>query len=182
MNDLAIPTPLEERRRSYANIATYGVAAFLSLLAVIRYGLDPDTLVAVGVIVVLCVLSRYDLQSRRIPDRIVLPSWLAALVVNTALHHDPWYEWLLASVGAGLFFFVFVTVRRGALGMGDVKLALFIGAALGEDVIPALIVGTLLSAVVALAILAREGRAGAKRTIPLGPFLAAGAIAVILFF
>jgi len=182
MDDVAIGTPVETRDENTATIVTYAVAAFLSLLAVIRYGIDGDTAVAVGVITVLSVLSRHDLQRRRIPDRIVLPACAVVLTANIALHADRWYEWMLAGLGAGVFFFVFAVARKGALGMGDVKLALFIGAALGEDVILALIVGTLAAAVVALAILAREGRAGAKQTIPLGPFLAAGAIAVILFF
>jgi leader peptidase (prepilin peptidase)/N-methyltransferase len=72
-------------------------------------------------------------------------------------------------------------VYRGGLGMGDVKLVAFIGAALGENVVAALVIGTLLSAVVAGAILFREGSAARKRAIPLGPFLAAGAIIVLLF-
>jgi prepilin signal peptidase PulO-like enzyme (type II secretory pathway) len=181
MNGLTAFTPLDERRKNVAVVATYSLAAFLSVLAVIRYGFDADTVVAVVVIVVLCVLSRYDFERRIIPDRIVLPAWIGVLVANVALHSDRWYEWILASLGAGLFFFVFAVARRGALGMGDVKLALLIGAALGSDVVPALIVGTLLSAVVALGILAHGGKAARKRTIPLGPFLAAGAIIVILF-
>ena len=182
MDDVAIGAPVETRGRNMAAAVTYGVATFLSVLALLRYGFDADTVVSVAVIIVLCVLSRYDLEQRRIPDRIVLPAWLAVLVANIALHPSRWYEWVLASLGAAAFFFLFVLIRRGALGMGDVKLALLIGAALGEDVVTALIVGTLASAAVALMIIAREGRAGAKRTIPLGPFLAAGAIAVILFF
>jgi leader peptidase (prepilin peptidase)/N-methyltransferase len=62
-----------------------------------------------------------------------------------------------------------------------VKLCLLIGALLGWAVLPALFFGTLASGLVAAAILFREGSAGRKRAIPLGPFLAGGAIVVLLF-
>jgi prepilin signal peptidase PulO-like enzyme (type II secretory pathway) len=177
----AIPSLEERRSRSLAAVVVSGTAGFLSLLALIRYGISGDGLVAVFVIAVLVVLSGHDLKRRIIPNRIVLPAAAVVLVANVALHSDRWYEWLLASLGAGLFFLVFALARRGALGMGDVKLALFLGAALGEDVIVALIVGTLAAAALGIAILVREGSEGRKRAIPLGPFLAGGAIVVLLF-
>jgi leader peptidase (prepilin peptidase)/N-methyltransferase len=65
--------------------------------------------------------------------------------------------------------------------MGDVKLALLIGAALGWSVVTALFLGTLAAGLVAAVILARKGSAARKRAIPLGPFLAAGALVVLLF-
>ena len=64
--------------------------------------------------------------------------------------------------------------------MGDVKLALLLGAALGYAVLPPLTLGFLLMLPVALYMLVREGAAGRKRYLPLGPFLAAGAIVVLL--
>ncbi len=65
--------------------------------------------------------------------------------------------------------------------MGDVKLALLIGAVLGRSVIAALLLGTLAAGVVSAALLLTHGSDARKRAIPLGPFLAAGAIVVLLF-
>jgi leader peptidase (prepilin peptidase) / N-methyltransferase len=176
------PGSLEERRhQTFATVATSAVAGLLSLLALIRYGVSGEGILAAFVVAVLVVLSRHDLERRVIPNRIVLPATGIVLVANLALNSSRWYEWLLASLGAAGFFFVFAVARRGALGMGDVKLAALLGAALGEDVIQALILGTLAAAAFGIAILVREGKEGRKRAIPLGPFLAAGAIVVLLF-
>jgi prepilin signal peptidase PulO-like enzyme (type II secretory pathway) len=167
--------------RDVARIATAGTAAFLSLLAAIRYGMDADAVVAIFVLSVLVVVSRHDLERRIIPNRIVLPAWVIVLVANIALHPSKWREWLVASFGAGLFFLVVALAYRGGLGMGDVKFVALIGAALGRDVVTALVIGTFAAAAVAAVILLREGSAGRKRAIPLGPFLALGAAVVLLF-
>jgi leader peptidase (prepilin peptidase) / N-methyltransferase len=65
--------------------------------------------------------------------------------------------------------------------MGDVKLALLIGAALGWAVTAALLLGTVAAGVVAAIMLFKEGSSARKRAIPLGPFLAGAAIVVVLF-
>jgi len=160
------------------------MAAFvlLSILAGIRSGADAEAAFQVFVIGILVMLSLHDLERRLIPNRIVVPAWVVVLLANTAIHPHRWREWLLSGFGAGLFFLVVALVSRGGLGMGDVKLALLMGAALGRDVVPALLIGTFAAAVVAAAILLREGSAARKRAIPLGPFLAAGVIVVLLLF
>jgi len=170
-----------DRNRAVVRIATATLAALLSLLAAIRYGTSGETAVFVFALCVLVVLSRHDLERRTIPNRIVLPAWLVVLVARLALDPDRWAEWLVASLAAGAFFLVFALAKPGGLGLGDVKLAPLIGALLGWDVIPALLMGTLGSAAFAVVLLIREGSAARKRTIPLGPFLAAGAIITILF-
>jgi leader peptidase (prepilin peptidase) / N-methyltransferase len=170
-----------DRNQAVVRIATAALAALLSLLAAIRYGISGEAAVMVFAVSVLVVLSRHDLEHRVIPNRIVVPAWLVVLLARIAIDPDRWAEWLVASVAAGAFFLVFALVKPGGLGLGDVKLALLIGAVLGWDVIPALLIGTLASAAFAIVLLIREGAAARKRTIPLGPFLAAGAIITILF-
>jgi leader peptidase (prepilin peptidase)/N-methyltransferase len=158
-----------------------GLAAFLSLLAAIRYGIHAETAVQIAFICVLVAISRVDLERRIIPNRIVVPAWIAVLLAHIAIHPHHWLEWIVASFGAGLFFLVVALVYPGGLGMGDVKLALLIGAALGWAVIPALLLGTLAAGVTAGIMLFKEGTSARKRAIPLGPFLAGGAIVVVLF-
>lgn len=168
-------------RPDVARIATPLVAGFLSLLGAIRYGIHPETVVVIFVICVLVVISRHDLERRIIPNRIVVPAWIAVLLAHLALHPGHWLEWLTASFGAGVFFLLIALAYPAGLGMGDVKLALFIGAAVGWAVVSALLFGTLAAGVVAAVMLFKEGSAARKRAIPLGPFLAAGAILVLLF-
>ena len=175
------PAPDAASPRGAAAIATPFLAAFLSLLAAIRYGAQAETLVVICVICVLVVISRHDIERRIIPNRIVVPAWLGVLLAHLALHPEHWIEWLTASFGAGLFFLVVALVYPAGLGMGDVKLALFLGAAIGWTVVTALLLGTLAAGLVAAVMLLKEGSAARKRAIPLGPFLAAGAIVVLLF-
>jgi leader peptidase (prepilin peptidase)/N-methyltransferase len=171
----------ETSRPDVVRIATIAAAAFLSLLGAIRYGVHAETLVVIFVICTLVVISRHDLEQRIIPNRIVVPAWIAVLLANLALHpHHP-VGWLVASFGAGLFFLAFALAYPAGLGMGDMKLALLIGAALGYKVVGALLLGTLAAGLVAAIMLFKEGSAARKRAIPLGPFLAAGAIVVLLF-
>jgi leader peptidase (prepilin peptidase)/N-methyltransferase len=168
-------------RSDVKRIATIVVAAFLSLLGAIRYGIHAETLIVIFAICTLVVLSRHDLERRIIPNRIVVPAWIAVVLAHLALHPHHWVEWLVGSFGAGLFFLAVVLAYPAGMGMGDVKLALLIGAALGYAVVSALFLGTLAAGVVAAVMLFKEGSSARKRAIPLGPFLAAGAIVVLLF-
>ena len=80
--------------------------------------------------VVLVVLSAIDLEHRIVPNRIVLPAALVVLVAQTALHPSP--EWTLGALGASGFLFVAALAYPAGMGMGDVKLALLLGAMLGR--------------------------------------------------
>jgi len=173
--------PGETSRPNLTRIATIAVAAFLSLLGGIRYGIHAETLVVIFVICTLVVISRHDLERRIIPNRIVLPAWIAVLLAHLAIHPHHWVEWLVGSFGAALFFLAFALAYPAGLGMGDVKLALLIGAALGYAVVGALLLGTLAAGLFAAVMLFKEGSSARKRAIPLGPFLAAGAIVLLLF-
>lgn len=171
----------ETGRPDVARIAMIAVAAFLSLLGAIRYGVHAETLVVIFVICTLVMISRHDFERRIIPNRIVVPAWIAVLLAHLAIYPHHWVEWLVSSFGAGLFFLVIVLAYPAGMGMGDVKLALLIGAALGYAVVSALFLGTLAAGVYAAVMLFKQGSSARKRAIPLGPFLAAGAITVLLF-
>jgi leader peptidase (prepilin peptidase)/N-methyltransferase len=84
-----------------------------------------------------------------------------------------------ALVSCGLLFAAAV-LRPGDLGLGDAKLMLLVGALLGRSVGSALLLGFGVFAVLGLALVLRDGRAALKRQLPLGPFIAAGTIAVLL--
>jgi leader peptidase (prepilin peptidase)/N-methyltransferase len=144
----------------------------------------PAYLYFVAVAVVLAVV---DIEQRRLPNLIVLPSYavVAALLAGASLwRHD---FWPLARAGIGgalliVFFLVLATAQPAGLGLGDVKLAGLIGLALGYLSFTALLVGAfagiLLGGIAALALAAR-GR-GRDASLPYGPFLIAGALLGIL--
>lgn len=154
-------------------------AAALAALSVAVFGPSLAALVAAAACVVLVAVSMTDLERRIVPNRIVLPALLAALVVQTA--RQPSAEWLLAALGAGGFLLAAALVHPPGLGMGDVKLAAFLGAWLGRDVTVALAAALVLALVPSVVLLLRSGLAARKAAIPLAPFLALGGL-VALFF
>jgi len=161
---------------------TLGVlfAAALAAAVLVRYDFTATGLIAAVTTAVLVVLSLIDIESRRLPNKIVLPTAALVLAARLATSPDHWGAWLGASIGAAAFFLVFAIAYPAGLGMGDVKLALLLGAALGGAVLPALLLGTLAGGVAAVVLLARRGLRARGTTMPFGPFLAFGAIATIL--
>ena len=91
----------------------------------------------------------------------------------------PSLGWLLCALGASLFLFLAVLAYPAGMGMGDVKLALLMGAALGKLVAPALMLGMIAALVPGLYLLARHGQAARKMAIPFAPFLALGSIVAL---
>jgi leader peptidase (prepilin peptidase)/N-methyltransferase len=139
-----------------------------------------DAALGLFVLAVLAVLSWHDVRERVIPNRIVLPSWALVLALQFGAHPERWREWLAASFGAALFFLVPALVFPAGLGMGDVKLAGLIGAALGHHVFAGLVIGVLCGGLWAGALLLLRGFDARRTTLPYGPFLAAGAAVVLL--
>jgi leader peptidase (prepilin peptidase) / N-methyltransferase len=155
-------------------------AAVIAAVVLVRYGPGAPGLIAAFAGAVLVVLSQIDIESRRLPNRIVLPAAAIVLAARLASAPGHWAAWVGAALGVAAFLLLFSLVFPAGLGMGDVKLALLLGAALGRDVIAALVVGPLCVVPVALVLLARKGPAAASTPIPFGPFLAIGAIVVAL--
>jgi leader peptidase (prepilin peptidase) / N-methyltransferase len=164
------------RARPLGSLFATGIA----VVVLARYGFTPAGVVAAFASVVLVVLSQTDLESHRLPNRIVLPAAaviLAARLVTAPAH---WAAWLGAALGVAGFLLVFALAWPAGLGMGDVKLGLLLGAALGAAVMPALLLGTLAGAAAAIVVLVRDGLGARGRALPYGPFLAFGAIATFL--
>lgn len=137
-----------------------------------------DALVAVFFVGVLVAVSVVDVRTRIIPNRIVLPAVGVVLAARTIVH--PSVVWLVAGAGAAGFLLVAAIVRPGGMGMGDVKLALLLGVAVGRTVPVALLVALVAAAVPSLALLARHGACGRTMTIPFGPFLALGGVVALV--
>jgi leader peptidase (prepilin peptidase)/N-methyltransferase len=140
----------------------------------VKFGFSGEAFLASFFCVVLVVLSAIDLEHRIVPNRIVLPAALVVLLAHTAL--DPSPEWLLGALGASAFLLVAALAYPAGMGMGDVKLALLLGAMLGRLVGVGLMLGMLAALVPSAYLLARHGSAARKMGIPFAPFLALGAV------
>ncbi len=144
-----------------------------------RFGLSAHAFVGAILAVALALLTAIDLDRRLLPDAIVLPTLAVVLILQIAFYPDHALEWVLAALAAALFFFIPFLIYPAGMGMGDVKLAALLGAALGKSVAAAIAVGLLAGGVFALLVIAREGVGARKKAIPFGPFLALGGLVVL---
>jgi leader peptidase (prepilin peptidase) / N-methyltransferase len=144
-----------------------------------RFGFHPETLVAAFFCLALVTVAATDLEHRIIPNRIVLPAAAVVLVAQTAVHPSP--EWAIGAVGASAFLLAAALAYPKGMGMGDVKLALLLGAMLGRTVPVALFLGMTAALVPGVVLLARHGPAGRKMGVPLAPFLGLGAVVALLW-
>jgi leader peptidase (prepilin peptidase)/N-methyltransferase len=175
-----IGAPLQRRAglsRAFPLVAL-GTAGFGAACG-LAFGLGLEGLAAAMLCWLLVILTRTDLEHRLLPDRIVLPGTVLLLGLRTL--DDPSLEWVASAFGAGLVLFLIVLVYPKGMGMGDVKLAALLGAGLGAHVAIALFLGFFAAFVPALALLLRHGGAARRQAIPLGPFLALGALLALFF-
>lgn len=176
--------PAERRTlsRGWAAAAAAGAVA-LAALSFADLGLSGRGLVGALFLAALAVLCAFDLEHRLLPNRIVLPATAVVYVANVAVDPGRSLEWTLAALGAAAFLLVPQLVYPVGLGMGDVKLGLLLGAALGRYVVTALVLGFLLGALWGIALILRHGLAARKRAFAFGPFLAlGGAVALFAYF
>ena len=153
------------------------VTALLVAGCVWKFGLTGSAAVAAFFCLALVAVSATDLEHRIIPNRIVVPAGLIVLTANTALHPGP--QWAIGAFGASGFLLAAALAYPSGMGMGDVKLAFLMGAALGKTVPVALFLGVLAAMVPGIVLLARHGRAARKMGVPFGPFLALGSVVAL---
>lgn len=129
---------------------------------------------------VLVYVSITDLRSRRIPNAVMFPALLVALIV-AVLRPERGSFLLGGLLAGGLFLLPVLVYGLERAGGGDVKLALFLGLILGwPGIIPALLLACLSAlAVAGGAILL--GRLSLRSVIAFGPFLALGGLVVGIF-
>ncbi|PAS99347.1 MAG: prepilin peptidase [Candidatus Dactylopiibacterium carminicum] len=134
----------------------------------------------------LIALAFIDLDTFLLPDDITLPLLWLGLLYNFAGGIVPLEQALIGAIAGYLslwsvyWLFKLVTGKEG-MGYGDFKLLAAIGAFLGWQILPVVI---LLSSVVGatvgilLIVLAKHGR---ETPIPFGPYLAAAGVLAIFF-
>jgi leader peptidase (prepilin peptidase) / N-methyltransferase len=154
--------------------AVEATTALLVAGCVLKFGLSWDAVVGAVFCAALVAISATDLERRIIPNRVVVPAAAVVLVAQTVLH--PSIEWLIGGAGAAAFLLLAALAYPGGMGMGDVKLALLLGVAVGRTVPVALFAGMIFALVPSAVLFARHGAAARKMRIPFGPFLALGGV------
>jgi leader peptidase (prepilin peptidase)/N-methyltransferase len=166
---------------SVPDVLAVGVAFGLAAASFLHFGVTARGFISALFVIVLVALSVIDIEQRILPNRIVVPATVVILALQLAFFPDQALEWIVATLGAAAFFGLAYVTYRAGLGLGDVKFAALLGAGLGKGVVLGIFVGMFAAGIAGLVIVAREGLAARKKAIPLGPFLALGAV-ISLFF
>ncbi len=169
----------EEIRAAWQRPEVLFPAAVLAVVTLVHLG-GPRGVIGAGFTATLVVLAAIDLRYRILPNRIVLPATAAVLFLQIAFYPESAVEWVACSLGAALFLLLPTLFVSSGIGMGDVKLALLLGAMLGTNVVGALLVGFLTLWPIAIYLFATQGWGARKQALPLGPPLAFGSILVLL--
>lgn len=154
------------------------LTAVLSVLVAWRFGANLQTIAALALTFALIALSGIDLDTQLLPDSITLPLiWLGLLANLAGLLTDLTSSVLGAVAGYASLWMVFHLFRlltgKEGMGYGDFKLFALLGAWLGWQLLPLVILlASAVGAVVGITLVIVRGR---DRNVPLpfGPFLAA---------
>jgi leader peptidase (prepilin peptidase)/N-methyltransferase len=150
----------------------------------LRFGPTPAAAAAALLCSLLVALAAIDLEHLLLPDRITLPGIAAGIALQ------PWIGWvgwrgalLGAAAGGGVLLALYgvwyLLRREEGLGLGDVKMLAMVGAFLGwRGVVVTLFFGSLAGALAGL-VLIRAGRGHRRSKLPLGTFLACGAVVAL---
>ncbi len=159
-----------------------GATAGLFALAAGRYDDASHLALVTAYVCVLLVCAATDALSFRVPNVITYPAILGALVAGAAMPGADLPAVIAGgALACGVLLLPALFTAGVGMGMGDVKLATFVGLALGfANVAPALLFMALGGGAVALLLLA-TGLRKRREPIPYAPFISAGALAALLW-
>lgn len=184
------PKDAEDDKRSYVELASMrGLSAWLAMAAAIIAGsigwsIDSRAILPLWVFLaaVGVLLSYIDWHTRRLPTRIVAPSYAVVLALLTVAGYfaDDWHrvaQSLIAGAAVFALFFVAWLIVPHGMGYGDVRLSGILGIALGwlgwSEVFVGIYAGFVFGAILGL-ILGRLKIVDAKG-FAFGPFMIVGA-------
>ncbi len=169
-NECSVRIPLQNILVSVLNAIFY-TAMYLA------FGASLYTAMGIILCSVLLVISFIDWEFMIIPNVIVLPVTLVGLffTIPMAVLGNPSKWWMPIAFSAGSFVFMLIIhlIYPKGMGMGDVKLALMLGAFLVKNVVVGLFLGFLIGSVAGIIFIIFRKKT-LKQYIPFGPFISAG--------
>jgi leader peptidase (prepilin peptidase)/N-methyltransferase len=162
------------------------LTCLLSLVVFLRFGVTLESLAGLILTWVLITITFIDIDHKLIPDNLTLPTlWLGLLFSLFGIFQDTSSSIIGAASGyltlwTVYWIFKWITGKEG-MGYGDFKLLAMLGAWLGWQVLPLIILlssflGTLVGGT--LIFLQKKDK---NYPIPFGPFLAAGGLIAMLW-
>ena len=156
----------------------------LSMVVIIQLGLNPAGITALGFTWVLLALAMIDYDTTFLPDTMTLPLMWAGLILGVfSVHADLSSAVIGAAAGYLALWSVFqlfkLVTGKDGMGYGDFKLLAALGAWLGWQALPLIVILSSLAGSIIGGTLIALGR-DKDHPIPFGPYLAiAGWIALL---
>jgi prepilin signal peptidase PulO-like enzyme (type II secretory pathway) len=166
------------RRRLLTVAATTGLFA----IAAARYEGGGALAVVCVYLCALLICASTDLLSYRVPNVITYPAILGAIVAGAFMPGSNFLDAVFGGLLAGGVLLLPALLTGGVgMGMGDVKLAAFVGLAVGFQLIPVALLAMAITGGAVAAFLLVSGLRKRGEPIPYAPFIAGGAIATLLW-
>ena len=147
----------------------------------LHYGPGVPLIFALLHLCFLIVIFMIDLEHHLILNRTVYPAMGIALLGALVLSDHPFRGAALGGLIGFAIFFTIVFIYPAGMGMGDARLAAYIGLITGMPaVFIALFLAIILGGIVGVVLLA-TGVKGRKDPIPFGPFLVIGGLIAMLY-
>ena len=164
-------------RRVVVVLATAGIFALLGR----QYqGEDWHLAIVAFYASVLIICTATDILAYRVPNAVTYPAIVGTFIVGMLVPGANRLDVIAGGLLFGGLLFVPSILTGGAMGMGDVKLAFFVGLALGLTfVIPAMLIMAMSGGLAAAILLITKLR-GKGDPIPYAPFIAGGALVALL--
>lgn len=160
-------------------------SAVLSGFIAWHFGYSLQAMFAVVLTWSLICLSMIDFDHQLLPDDITMPLlWLGIVCNIFNLFTDIYSSLFGAILGYGILWIIFISFKlltgKEGMGYGDFKLLAMLGAWLGWEMLPFIVLlSSMLGAVIGISLIL-TGKVGRNIPIPFGPYLAgAGWIALI---
>ncbi len=148
------------------------------------FGASIDFFIAIILISTLLIIIISDYQTMIIPDELLIFSFILLAI---CIYIKSGLKGLIISIGAGVLSFLFMFAlkkigdflfKKESMGGGDIKLMFILGLTLGfPEAILTVFLASFIGLPVSLWILYKKK----NHEIPFGPFLAVGAIIILLF-
>lgn len=141
-----------------------------------KFGFTFNFLTAIILVICLIISLFIDLEHQIIPDKVVLPTMAAGLLINIVMHWKDLPDYLMGFALGGGIIFLIVVLSKGGMGGGDIKLFATVGMFLGLRLtVLAILLSFIFGSIAGLILIILKYKR-MKDAIAFGPFIALGSV------
>lgn len=154
------------------------LTALISVFVAQRFGVTEMTAWLLLFSWILITLTAIDLDEQLLPDQLTLPLLWLGLLFQMSTGHLELSDAIIGVIcGYGVLWFIYhvfkMTTGKEGMGYGDFKLLSALGAWLGWQMIPLVLIFSSVTGAILGILLALIGKRDRQAPMPFGPFLAA---------